>query len=212
MNFCWRNFVHCKYKLQGLNVLKNINNIGHPICSPHKSSSTFFQEIYKIFQAKTNKQKPNVPYHIIYIRITTSSTINFLTLKFKPLSFRDYKIKSNEYPTTKKYRRYSPQWPESPFHSIHIRLRMPTVHLTVHCLPCADCLVLLWLVLRVLVLEIHVNRLSTAILSTAVVKEPIDRLVNRDTGSQMCVYIGHDVTGCVTILKALHCVEPTPLR
>ena len=37
------------------------------------------------------------------------------------LSFKDYKVKSNEYPTTKKYRRYSPQLPESPFHSIHIR-------------------------------------------------------------------------------------------
>ena len=31
-------------------------------------------------------------------------------------------------------------------------------------------------------------------------------LLNSDPGSQMCVYIGLDVTGCVTILKALHCV------
>ena len=31
-------------------------------------------------------------------------------------------------------------------------------------------------------------------------------LLNSDTGSQMCVYIGLDVTGCVTILKELHCV------
>ena len=51
------------------------------------------------------------------------------------LSLKDYKLKSNEYPTTKKYRRYSPQLPESPFHSIHIRWHMPKVHLTVHCLP-----------------------------------------------------------------------------
>ena len=31
-------------------------------------------------------------------------------------------------------------------------------------------------------------------------------LFNSDPGSQMCVYIGLDVTGCVTIFKALHCV------
>ena len=63
--------------------MKTINNIGHPICSPHKSSSTFFQDINKRFKAKTNKQKPNVPYQIIYIRVTTSTTLNSLTLKLR---------------------------------------------------------------------------------------------------------------------------------
>ena len=150
--------------------MNNINNIGHPICLPHKSSSTFSQEINKRFQAKINKQKLNVPYQNIYIRVTTSTTFDFLTLKSK----------------------WSPQLPESPFHSIHIRLRMPTVHLTVHCLPFADYLVLLWLVLRVLVLEIHVSRLSMAISSTAFVKEPIVKLVNSDPNmfwfTNMCLY------------------------
>ena len=122
------------------------------------------------------------------------------------LSFKDYKRKNNEHPTTKKYRRYSLQLPEIPFHSIHILSRMPTVRLIVHFLPCADYLVLLWLVWRVLVPEIHVSRLSTPILSTVFVKELIVKLVNSDTGSQICMYIGLDVTVCVTIFKAVSCV------
>ena len=192
-------------------MTKNINKIGHPICSPHKSSSTFFQEINTRFQAKTNKQNQTsrIRLFILELQLQQRSILSLWSSNDycnSMLSFKDYKIKSNECPTTKKYRRYSPQLPESPFHSIHIRWHMPTVHLTVHCLPCADYLVLLWLVLRVLVLEIHVSRLSTAILSTAFVKEPIVTLLNSDPGSQMCVYIGLDVTGCVTIFKALHCV------